>query len=292
MYKFFEYKLSSEQYDSYYYLVMEENGRRAIIGLLTGELVGLKGIANHTKVINVFLSYENDILLIMNKEDVNKINDIEKLKYYDVEYLVKDNFKKYKRVLGLKHSGNVLNHVMTSSNMGKFKDNDRYNKLKNICNTEPYKKLHEYLGGNINWFLEDEDLDLEGNWSGQNLDELVSIIVGKMDNLVFDEMDDGMPNYSEKMIRNILEYKIIGTSSYYADEEEYIVKSDTFKIPEQSTIIIHNPSKAYINELEFRNLEKKYKIKVIRRKEEVFPIIRHLNKISTFDSFKKIALDV
>lgn len=283
--KFFEYKLSSEAYDSYYYIVLEENGRMAINGLLRGEFVGLKGIANHTKVIDVFLSYENDILLIMNKDEVDKLNDIEKFKYYDVEFLSKDNFKNLKRVLSFVQSrnlGSMMNHVIPSLNMGKFKDNDRYNKLRRLCATEPYEKLLEFLINKIYVFLINEE--------AENFDELVSIVNDAIDTMVFeDEDNDEIPNYNKTMIRNILEYKIIGVSSYYADESEYVVNSESFKIPEQSTIIIHNPSKAYINEVEFKELESKYKIKVIWNKKSALPIIRHLNKIKNFDVFKKIA---
>lgn len=295
--KYFEYKLSSESYNSYYYLVLEEDDR-VFNSLLYSNLHGLQGIANHIKVIDIFLSYENDILLIMNKDEVNKINDIEKFKYYDVDYLVKDNLQKMKRVLNYTQSreaSEVMNHIMTTSklSMGKFKDNDRYNKLKKICSTESYEKLLKFLQDKIYFFLGGNrayrdwgyDRDDEDIFKIKNFEHLVSTVKDAIDTMDFEEESNDIPNYNEKMIRNLLEYKIIGVSSYYADETEYIVNSSDFKIPEQSTLVIHNPTEKYVSRDKFEQLREKYKIKIIYNKAEVYPIIRHLNKIKTFDIY-------
>lgn len=96
IYNFYEYKLTTENYSKYYYLVLRLN-EKTFENLISGKFKNLKGISDNVEIINRFFDIR-DILLIMDKKSVKELNDIEEVKYYDIDFLVKDSFKNLKRL--------------------------------------------------------------------------------------------------------------------------------------------------------------------------------------------------
>lgn len=274
--RFFEYKLTSEAYDSYYYIVTDLD-IRTIRGLIAGEFIGLRGIANYTDVIKSFMNGPGNVLIIMNKDDVNKINSIEKFDYYNVDFLCKNNLKNLRRVLsfsGTRRLSNIIDNVINDNTMGKSKDNGKYNKLKKLNSTSKYKELHELISDKIYDLLSDID-------HVENFEQLISIVTKRIKSYWGQNF-----KFSDEMIRNLFEYRIMGISSYYVNEKEYLVNSEVFKIPKDSNLIFWEDQGYKVTQENLDELNKRYKIKFVYNRESIFPIIRHLNKIKSFNDYK------
>lgn len=299
--KFFEYKLSTENYNKYYYLVTPGN-IHTFNGLLKGKFEGLRAISGNIEMIDKFFGTFGKILIIMDKEAVDKMNELEPIDYYDIEYLSEDYFKVFKRIWQQESNitGKVIYQALQYAKDLYIPSSDSkqnyYEKLKRIFLSVKYTNLVDDL-------VNDESYDFLKNAEFKNFEDLVDtyykFVLNNL-NIRADKND----------IKNILEFSILSAVSYYKDEEEILIKSTYFKIPKGSYIIIKKrmdgeldflTSTTNDNIIDFLNdyskvLEDKYKIKVIQTRLKsgklftlphrmVYSFTRYIDKMKSFGDF-------
>lgn len=272
-----EYNLSTENYSKYYYLVLRLN-ENTLNNLYTGRLDGLNGISNSTNIINAFFDVR-DILLVMDKKDVEELNFIEKINYDDIDALSKNNFKLLKRLYDVKDDYTIQS--LLYQGFMKIKHGKDYKKLRSIV----FDKLSDLRYG-----LERNIHKLGDDFSNNTYDEFIDKAYNKLKNaLDFPFSKDDM----EKVFRlNILNF-----SELFKHEEEIMVNSSTFIIPPKSVIFIKEQNKySYkfeeVNNLLSRHLDKlkeKYYVKILPYKQshsaisdthkQAFIYLRYLDKI-------------
>lgn len=272
-----EYNLSTENYSKYYYLVLLLNDN-TLNNLYTGKLDGLKGISNSTNIINAFFDIR-DILLVMDRKDVEELNFIEKINYSDIDALSKNNFKLLKRLYGVKDDYTIQS--LLYQGFMKIKHGKDYKKLRSIV----FDKLRDLRYG-----LERNIHKLGDDFSNNTYDDFIDKAYNKLKNaLDFPFSKDDM----EKVFRlNILNF-----SELFKHEEEIMVNSSTFIIPPKSVIFIKEQNKySYkfeeVNNLLSRHLDKlkeKYYVKILPYKQshsaisdthkQAFIYLRYLDKI-------------
>lgn len=272
-----EYNLSTENYSKYYYLVLRLNDN-TLNNLYTGKLDGLKGISNSTNIINAFFDVR-DILLVMDRKDVEELNFIEKINYSDIDALSKNNFKLLKRLYGVKDDYTIQS--LLYQGFMKIKHGKDYKKLRSIV----FDKLSDLRYG-----LERNIHKLGDDFSNNTYDDFIDKAYNKLKNaLDFPFSKDDM----EKVFRlNILNF-----SELFKHEEEIMVNSSTFIIPPKSVIFIKEQNKySYkfeeVNNLLSRYLDKlkeKYYVKILPYKhsdsaisnthKQAFIYLRYLDKI-------------
>lgn len=238
MYKFFEYKLTTENYSKYYYLVLRFDDR-TLSGLAKGEFAGLKGISDDIKIVNAFFDIR-PMLLVMDKEKVDKINEIEKFDYFNIDFLVKDNFKNFKSILQydddyeisyiLYQSFRKVFELFGEISSASRSENHQLIKLRRIIGSKKYQPLWKTLDHYSNSvfdkikYVKDFD-DFISQFNRNMYGEKI------WDKLKFIEWD-------KKMVRTCLEFLIINHASIFEHEGELLVKSETFKIPDGSILLI------------------------------------------------------
>lgn len=272
-----EYNLSTENYSKYYYLVLRLN-ENTLNNLYTGRLDGLNGISNSTNIINAFFDVR-DILLVMDKKDVEELNFIEKINYDDIDALSKNNFKLLKRLYDVKDDYTIQS--LLYQGFMKIKHGKDYKKLRSIV----FDKLSDLRYG-----LERNIHKLGDDFSNNTYDDFIDKAYNKLKNaLDFPFSKDDM----EKVFRlNILNF-----SELFKHEEEIMVNSSTFIIPPKSVIFIKEQNKySYkfeeVNNLLSRHLDKlkeKYYVKILPYKQshsaisdthkQAFIYLRYLDKI-------------
>lgn len=293
--KFFEYKLSNENWSKYYYLVFRFD-ERTLQGLSDGEFKGLNAISENIEIVNRFFDVR-PMMLIMDKTKVEDLNEIEKFNYYDIDYLCKDNFKNFKRVLdyddeydidyilyqSFRKADRFLGELL-SRNRSK---NSHYIKLRKLISTSKYLELFGILDGYSSSVLKRIK-------SVKNFDDFISQFYREMygekiwDKIRFTEYND------KKMIRNCFEFLIINHASLFEKEGEVLVKSDTFTIPEKSVLLIkdtlfsddyHATSNKILMTQYNDKLKEIYKLKLIKFNKnykeylQTFALARYLDKI-------------
>jgi hypothetical protein len=304
--KFYEYKLSTENYSKYFYLVLNLT-EKTLKSLYKGKIDKLVGISDSEQIINAFFDIR-DVLLVMDKDKVINLNEVENVDYDDVEYLVKDNFKKLSRITGhYKYDDEIKiktiiyqafrKHTYNSKSKGII--NELY-KLKKLIKSSDYSKLFDYIDSNTHKIF---------NFKVSGFNDLVNKTLENLKNEIHKTRNFGsyekLPTpIDENKVSNILKYLILSYASLFKDEGEWLIKNDSFIIPENSTILIkENSPNSYTNKENMRminewldELKTKYKIKflpyvkggyVANTYKKAFPIIRYLDKIKTFEFYNK-----
>jgi len=289
--KFYEYKLSNENYIKYFYLVLKDE-EETFKSLVDGEFEGLQGISDSEKIINSFFDIRN-LMLIMDKDKVKNLNEIEKVKYDDVDYLTKDTFKVMGRLTGNILEGKVnISHLLYQGfrkhEYKKRSDmNDNLFKLDKMIHKSEYYYIFKYLDDNCYEIFENI----------KKVKDFNDLVNQTHDSLL--KHDKDFPKYK---IEKILEYLILSYAAIFKKEGEWLVMSKSFKVPENSIILIKSthPSSYKVklmSEIKTKYLEtlkEKYKVKILpyipgsiinNTHKQAFPIIRYLDKLKNFESF-------
>jgi hypothetical protein len=276
-----EYSLTLDNYDKYYYLALRLD-EKTISNLIDGKFEGLKGISESTDIINCFFDIR-DILLVMKKEDADNINNLEKVKYDDVEYLTKNNFEILKRLYDAKlfKIGSLLYQGIRKIDYLKHRNstNPKLNKLYKLVNNK-WKKLYDF---DVMYVHKLNDIEYVKDYNDL-LKRSLEII--NKDSTI----------YTEEELDNILKLIILAFGDVFKHEGEIIIKDNIFNIPKKSVLFIkqqHKDSYKYdnINELinKYTNeLKKFYYVKILpyvkgdiisNTHKSVFAYIRYLDKI-------------
>lgn len=286
---FYEYKLTDENYNKYYYLVLRFNDN-TFESLCDEKFEDLKGISDNPNIINSFFDIR-DVLLIMDKKNSDELNKLIKVDYDDVEKLTKDNFKIMKRITNDSDDYSIHSIIyqgFRKHTYYKYTKNlivgDKLNKLLKKIDTEEYKKVFKYIDKNTHYIFDSIKNTI-------TFDDFTYNVYNSLDKLDY--------KYSPIIVKNILEYIILTYALLFKKEGEIIVDSKYYHIPKNSTILIkkqHPDSYSFdehkvILDKYFNNLKEKYNIKEIEYKKDInnqyisathksaFPIIRYLDKI-------------
>jgi hypothetical protein len=296
-----EYNLKSENWEKYYYLVLKLNGE-TIDNLLKGELKGLKGISDNVKIIDAFFDIR-DILLIMNKDEVEKLNKIEKIDYDDVNLLTNNNFKVFKRMSGSENS-----HIESIIYQG-FRKLESFNSYKKYANDRLIKLYKLFYEGKLRYLL---------NWMDNNSYKIIEKI-GKVKNFkdfvnkiwksVKEKIGADKDFATKEQVSSCLELILLNYANMFKREGEILIRSRTFKIPENSTLLIKEPQQydGFLDDGKFdflkknkNKLKKKFKLKILPKlsdpnnpymgatHKQARPIVRYLDKIKSFENFNQL----
>lgn len=280
MQKFFEYRLSHENWNDYYYLSLRFNNSTLYNLSNFNKLEGLKGISDNIEIINHFFDDSHKFLVVMDKNKVEELNELERVEYYDIYKLSKDDFKILRRLHGYSDSSitDMLAHQFYKKT--RKTKNRRLLKITKIFFAKEYDRLREILESSFLGKI------LESIQSVKDFDDFISQFVESAEifNLKFTR-----ENY-----KIAWEYAILNSVADYEYEKEVLVKSDVFVIPKDSIIIFHKiPEQMYDDQRLFDIylpiLKKNFKIKFTNGRYDsqklVYPIVRYLDKIKTFNQF-------
>jgi len=286
---FYEYKLSDENYNKYYYLVLKFN-HITFDSLCNGKFEKLKGISDNINIINSFFDIR-DVLLIMDKKKTDELNTLVKVDYDDVETLSKDNFKIMKRL-----TNDIDDYSLNSIIYQGFRKHTYYKYIKNVSmgdklyklikkiDSVDYKKVFKYIDKNTHYIFDNIN-------NIKTFEDFTNEVYNSLDNLDY--------KYNPIIVKNILEYIILTYALLFKHEGEILVNDEYFYVPENSTILIKTPEKnsylfdehkeildKYINKLKkkynLREIDYKYDINnkyISATHKSAFPIIRYLDKI-------------
>jgi hypothetical protein len=281
-----EYKLSTENYDKYYYLVLRFN-ENTLKNLISGKLKNLIGISDSTNIINGYFGIR-DILLVMDKELVEKINDVEKVRYDDLDYLVNDNMKVLRRLYQVDDEysvGSLLYQGIRKTEYFRHKK-DPINNLNYLL------KLYRRVNGQMyNLFkeLDQRDIHKIHDIKFKNYQELLDKSL--------EILNKEKQKYSKENLDIMLQFIILSFASVFKDEGEILIKNETFNIPDSSFLFIkktHPESYTFNNQNEILKkhidrLKEKYTVKLLpyikgdiisQSHKSVFSFIRYLDKLT------------
>jgi hypothetical protein len=282
--KLYEFQLSTENYSKYYYLVLRFD-EKTIQNLVKGKFEGLKGISDSENIINHFFDIR-DILLVMKKEAVESLNDLEPIKYDDIEYLSKDNLKILKRLYQIPNdynNGSLLYQGIRKCEYYKYGEFKNDNYLTTLS-----RKVNKYYSLFYK-FDRDYSHDLNEIKYAKDYNDLLEQTYN-----IINTKDE---NYTKEIIDLFLRYIILTFAALFKKEKEVLVKNEVFIIPEKSFLFIKNayPDSAteyehnlildkYIDELKRRYIFKRLpyiKGEIISNTHKpVFAFIRYLDKLS------------
>lgn len=277
----FEYRLSNENWNDYYYLSLRLSNSTLYNLTNYRKLEGLKGISDNIDIINGFFDNRNKFLVVMDKKKVEEFNELERIEYHNIEKLSNDNFKILRRLLG--YSDEKIIDLLCHQFYKKPKKtkNGHLLKLAKIFFSNEYDKMRETLKMNFLRFI------MEPIKTVTNFDDFISQFAENLES-------HSSLNFTKKMLRIAWEYAILNSVAEYEYEKEMLVKSDAFVIPEDSIIVFHKiPEKMYddqrLLDIYLPSLKAKFKIKFVSGKYDahklVYPIVRYLDKIKTFNDF-------
>lgn len=282
--KLYEFQLSTENYSKYYYLVLRFN-EKTLQNLVDGKLVGLKGISDSENIINQFFDIR-DVLLVMKKEEVESINNLEPVNYDDVEYLSKDNLKVLKRLYQEPNdynNGSLLYQGIRKCEYYKYGEFKNDNYL-----TSLNRKVNKYYGL-FHKLDRDYSHDLNEIKYAKDYNDLLE--------QAFNIINPKDENFTKEIIDLFLKYIILTFASLFKKEKEVLVKNEVFIIPEKSFLFIKHfhpdSGTQYDNEKIVEKYTDKLKKKYILRRlpfirggiipnthKPVFAFIRYLDKLS------------
>lgn len=285
-----EYKLSSDNYDKYYYLVLMFNDK-TLKNLINFEFKNLKGISNSISIVNSFFNIRN-LMLVMDKNEVEELNDIKHINYYNVEELTENNFKLLKRIYGKADNyniGSLLYQGIRKTDSLSITKKEKYGYLiTNNLLKKLYRKVKLGMWTKLRLFDRDyvHLLDKIKNVKDYNdlLEKSYKLISNKTNIYTKEELD------------LILRFIIMSFASIFEKEKEVIIENNKFIVPKNSILFIkhYNPQSYKYDEFNklingyIYKLENKYKIielpykygKIIDNSHKpAFAFIRYLDKI-------------
>lgn len=217
------------------------NIEHAIDGLKKGMFIGLRGISDSGAIAIEHLGAGTDAILVMPGQDVIELNKLTRIMYDNPDYMVSNDFRSLRRLFnkeksfsslmvniedyiakeaGDKHLSNYIRNTKPST---VYKIEDEYNKTdKNFRNA---KQFYEWL-----------------------YKQYVKIIGNKFTEIL-----------SKEIFMEIMDRALRRMGKLYSDEGEWMTKSDAFKIPRNSEIIIGrfgvNRRKDFTKELKKESIE-------------------------------------
>lgn len=288
----------------YFYVVLR-NQLSTFENLSKLNLNGLKGISDNYNIARRWFDVR-DIILIMNSDDVLKLNtELIKIEYDNFDLLLKNNLDLFIRI-GHDNKGKlirngydyaIVNAIQCilqdiNSNKKKYRLNT---KLHDICNflsaSEVYYKIEHYFHNN--------------EFNINNLNDLTNYIIQAIKELPnignsyswakssWDYKQELATNATKKEIEKLLKIGISYRCDAHKDEGEWYNYSDKFIIPKKSTIFFKEDVGKYIkygtHGLESEeiksiinqySLNKYYKISKVANHEEMTEILikKYLNK--------------
>jgi hypothetical protein len=278
-----EYKLSTDNYEKYYYLVLKFN-EDTLKNLLSGKLKDLVGISDSTNIINGYFDIR-DILLVMPKESVQALNDVEKVRYDDLEYLTNDNMKVLRRLYQVDSDYNTGSLLYQGIRRTEHFKHDKKNIDNNLL------RLYRKVNGQMYSLFKELDLNIHKieNLKFKNYQELLDKSL--------QILNKEKPKYKLEELDVMYQFIILAFASVFKSEGEVLIKNENFIIPDDTFIFIksnHPESYTYnkqneILEKYIGKLKEKYTVKILpyikgdiisNSHKPVFSFIRYLDKMA------------
>lgn len=277
----------------------DERIMNRIRDIANGEFRGLRGISGSREIMTQMWMVARNAAVVMDSEAVLALNDIEQIRYDDVEYLCRNDFGILFRIFD-QHGRYAREQVMMR--IGDYLIKAMYTENKFIAQMLAHDGMPSRLGDE--WMKYEKRIDGFDDAVKHLYPLLRSIKGGKFTQSPYDGL-------SEELFRNALRKGLLLIGKTYSDEAEWIVHGDTFKIPPKSPLLVgvdfevvrryrewqENPDKLEfrINGYRYENydrlvriihenrLHERYRVKLVdaRKWEEVRPQVmtRRRNKV-------------
>lgn len=191
--------------------------------LKTGKIKGLKGISSSNEIQFSFLGVARDAMLQIPSKDLLKLNDVTRIMYNNPHYLISKNLWALKRI-----------YNATQSNWADQVFGNLFEKLKKYIKNPQLKYDMDYYGfRNIDW-----------NWSKKivnkkidNLKQLTVIIKNYIEN-IFSKKTGIKYNLNLSELQSNIYDTLLDIGNIYSDENEWVIKNDTFKVPKSSILYV------------------------------------------------------
>lgn len=274
-YNLFINELYDTNYQKFYYLVL--NGKEnAIEGLKNREFKGLIGISDSEKIIEAYFDIR-DILLVMPKVECDKLNNLLKIDYLDIDLLCNDNFKVYKRIYQVDDSYNIeslIYQAVQRKDRISFKIGKKLSVTSQIVNM--YKHIYNYRFDKKNSYY--DLLYLVNRYchkiipeQAENFKDLCEKVYNNLQDETiinslgtyhdYDPKKIDFSIFNKKVIEYILKFILLNFVDGFKSEGEVLVTSDTFKIPDNSFLIVKKMDERFNDynwETEIKNMKDEY----------------------------------
>ena len=142
-----KFKLFENKKDipNWFYLVLrfhEQEREKTLDSLMRMELIQLKGVSDSYGISKSWFDVR-DLLIVMNGSEVNKLNTIEPIEYYDPDSFCKNNFKFWRRII-------MSEPFFMTYNGGRKKDSAFISAIEKIFQSLPYKNVRDNKKGGLN----------------------------------------------------------------------------------------------------------------------------------------------
>lgn len=203
----------------------DERSLALIEDIAKGELHGLKGISGSREILTEWWMVARNAAVMMDADQVMRLNDIEQVLYDDPEYLCSNNF----------------NALFRLWNQNPERKNGKQQMMMRLMQytVSALKKQNAYLANSLEYYgfvNHVSDAWEKGHSEVQSVADAKTAIYD-----LVKEYQDG------KYIKEGLTFELLGDNllvalkyvgHIYSSEAEWLVKNDKFKIPEQSTMLI------------------------------------------------------
>lgn len=264
----YENKIIKKDIPKWFFLVLNIYKNNLGESLRNMEFLFLKGISDDISICNSFFDIR-DMFLIMDGSEVNKLNDIIPLEYFNPDFLCKDNFKYFRRILQdepqFQSNKYNITHDITFSmltdkifqNLGiriiNKRDDHGYNtrRIKDKNGVTKYIELCQYkLSENLNALYHLGRLHIN------SLDDFVKILLETLKEIVNSDIRLSLdyPYHKIHVNNNHPYYNLL-------DKEEYIrTKLTLAELKRLIRPVFTYYSKIYSHEGEWYNTSKSFKI--------------------------------
>ena len=274
-------EIYEDKYNEYYYLVMNipsdrllgDNNNRVIDGLKNRKFIGLKSISDNIGIINGFFDIRN-LAIIMPKVSTDIINKLEKIEYFDVNYLCNNDMEVLRRMYNVDSdydNASLFSQISTRGSYWQYKTP----KIQNDKTLNDFIKIRNFAFNNYKQYkiIQDSQHQILRGKKVKNFNHLVYIFYKFFKNTDNDTLFRNLPYRSDKnlelelltveCITNILKYLILSFSVCFSTEGEVLIKDNFFNIPDGSTLIVKYKDniKYFMDDEDIKN---KYDIKYIK----------------------------
>lgn len=203
----------------------DERSLDILDGLARGELRGVQGISSSRQIVTQWLQIARNAVLVMDPQECIRLNHLTQVRYDDADFLCRDNMKVMRRIFnqtGLQAYENIISTVLQHV-ARQWNDLDRivhdWNDIRYPVARQWYKSIpHEV----------------------DSCDDLYRAIIAGIDNLE----DTYRLNYAkesgliDRITPEAVRAAVVSAGKMYETESEWLVHSDVFKIPANSTLLV------------------------------------------------------
>jgi hypothetical protein len=292
----YEKNIIKKDIPKWFFLVLNIHKNNVYESLMNMEFLFLKGISDDIRICNSFFDIR-DLFLIMDGSEVDKLNDIRPIEYYNPDFFCNDNFKYLRRILQdepqFSQRENRKQDITFSMTISKIFYNlglrNKNNSKKNYEIIKYIKDCQYKLSDKLNVLYHLGQLHIN------SLNDFTKILLESLKEIVNSEFKLSSDCTWDKYLVSIEEYiknkltfielkkLLIPIFTHYSEifshEGEWYNSNKSFKIPKNSILYFKeniNITKEKIDEIVTKyGLNHIYQIKTVSDHKELFTILNN-----------------